>query len=243
MLGALCWDETKKHGISLERTQVCGLPVLQARVRPGGRWEHERIARAARMLYGQGIRRILLPRAPLTQELLCRQGLSIVEPLALYRAMAAHMVLAELERRGMGPERSTVILRGEYADSDLARTAWLLCPRVRQLVLDVSVGGDRLARELYWQYGAAVCLRGQEQAQISVCFDGEKRDSELALCRPEPELLGMELRVDGLDVPEDLEPASVLTALWQAGRVPDRNIRVLFGADAPTGPTCANKTP
>lgn len=221
MLGVLCWSE--ERGVRLERAQLLGLPVLRASLAPDGRWEKHRLGRAARRLERQGVRRVLVPRGFDQWEILERHGLTGVDPLFLYRTMADQLVLAELDRRGVGTYKACVALRGECVDGDLVRAAYLLCPRVRTLLIQVEWGGEKLTRDLYREFGAGEpsCT----QADVAVRFSGKGQGGELVLCG-KPELQGMELEVPGLTVPEETEPLPMLTALWQAGVLNIQQLRV-----------------
>ena len=215
MLGVLRWSPDRR--VVLGRGQVLGLPVLEARLDPGGRWGGRRLDRAARLLARQGVKRILPLRNFGGQQGLERRGLLPVEPLPLYRAMAGELALAALSQAGKETGRAGIALRGERVDAELARAARLLCPRVRTLIIQVPRGGEQLARKLYWEFGAAVSPEGK--ADAAVRFSGRRQDGELVLCGSMPELQGLEVKAPGLDLPEELEPLPVLTALWQAGRL------------------------
>lgn len=221
MLGLLCWNE--ERAIRLERAQMLGLSVLRVSFAPGGRWEKQRLSRVARMLAGQGVRRVLVPPGFDRWQMLNRRGLTGVDPLPLYRAMADRLVLAELERRGVEAHKACVALRGECVDGDLVRAAYLLCPRVRTLLIQVEWGGEKLTRDLYREFGAGEpsCTR----ADVAVRFSGKGQGGELVLCG-KPELPGLELEVPGLTVPEGAELLPLLTALWQAGVLHTKQLRV-----------------
>lgn len=222
MLGLVRWGTERK--VSSERTQVLGLPVLCVRVPSGGRWEKHRLGRAARLLERQGVRRVLVPRDFIHWDVLAGRGLAGVDILTLYRAMADRLALAVLDQRRVEAQCACVALRGESVDADMARAARLLCPRVRSLVIRVDRGGERLARELYWEFGAAV--RPEGKADVAVRFGGVGQEGELVLCGSVPELLGLKVEASGLTLPEELEPLPLLTALWQAGRLGAEGLRV-----------------
>lgn len=222
MLGLVRWGAERK--MSLERAQVLGLPVLCVRVPSGGRGERRRFGRAARLLERQGVRRVLVPRDFAYWDVLAGRGLTGVDVLPLYRAMADRLALAVLARGGVETRRACVELRGDYVDSDMARTARLLCPRVRSLNIRVDRGGERLARELYWEFGAAP--RSEGETDVTVRFGGVGQEGELVLCGSTPELLELKLEAPGLELPQELEPLSLLAALWQAGRLELEEIQV-----------------
>lgn len=221
MLGMLCWSRGR---VTLKQSQVMGLAVLQAHLQAGGYWEERRLDRAARLLVRRGVRRMLPARDFERWYVMARHGLAPVDPLPLYRAMGAELVLAALKKRGVEPDCGAVALVGEGVDADLARVARRLCPRVRTLLLEVSYGAQRLARELYWEFGAAVSVGGE--ADVRVRFSGPAQPEELTLCDV-PELLGLELEAPGLELPEELEPLPLLTALWQAGQIHLEELRVV----------------
>ena len=221
VLGVLCWSQ--EQDVRLERAQLLGLPVLQVNLASGGRWENRRLRRAARLLTRQGVRRVLVPQKFDGWQELSRGGLRGVDPVPLYRAMADHLILTELGRRGVENERACVVLRGEYVDADLERTARQLCPKVRTLIIQVEWGGERLARELYRTFGAALQPGGRPDAVAR--FSGQGQPGELVLCG-QAELLGLELDMDGSTLPEGLEAMPLLTALWQSGRLSLEELRV-----------------
>ena len=207
----------------MERVQLLGMPVLWVSLAPGGRWENHRLRRAVRLLARQGVRRVLVPKTFDGWQELIRGGLRGVDPVPLCRAMADRLVLTELDRREVETRRACVALRGEYVDADLERTARLLCPRVRTLIIQVEWGGERLARELYRTFGAAT--QPERKPNAVVRFSGERKPGELVLCG-QPELLGLEMEPESLTLPEDLEEMPLLTALWQSGRLSLEELRV-----------------
>ena len=109
MLGLLCWEERRWGRVRLQEVQVLELTVLQAQLARGGRWE-KRLDRAARLLRQRGVCRVLPVRGFRDWEIPARRGVTAVDPLPLYRAMAAELVLAQLKRSGLEPERAAVTL-------------------------------------------------------------------------------------------------------------------------------------
>lgn len=226
VLGVLSWGQERWGRVRLSRERVLELAVLRASLAPGGRREGRRLDRAGRLLLRQGVRLLLpLRRSPPPVEVE-RLGLSWVEPTPLYRFLAAPLVLATLEREGRSPRRSAVALRGRRVDQDLERTARLLCPVVRELVIDAPAGGEALARALYWEYGIAV--RPDGGADVSVRFGGEPAEKGLLLCGPAPDLGGVSVTAPEIAVPEELESLPVLSALWQAGRLREKDFRLSY---------------
>jgi len=217
MLGVLCPGPGR---IKAEQVNILGLPVLWVSVPAGGYWEKRKLVRAERLLIRGGVRRLL----PLLDDPGWDVSVPEVDPLPLYRAMADRLVLELLNGRGVEPCRSTVVLVGEQVDGDLARTAHQLCPSVRMLHLGAGRGGERLARELYREFGAAVSFGGR--ADVRVRFSGPAQPGELVLCG-RPELLGMCVEAPELCLPERLQPMPLLTALWQSGRLDLKEMSVV----------------
>lgn len=223
MLGLLCRVPGRWGKVSLDLDRVLSLPVVRAEL-AGGAWsERRQLSRAVRLLERQGVRR-LLPRRE--SDAPAPEGLRWVDPTPMCRYMAAPLALAELERRGEDPHRTRIALRSRGVDSALERTARLLCPTVRELVIDVPFGGERLAKRLYWDYGVAVCPGGG--ADLSVRFGGtpEVGEEGFLLYGSKPDLGALALTAPGLTVPEELEPLPVLCALWESGRLGEEELKI-----------------
>ena len=227
MLGLLRWKEGDWGRVRVERERLLGMSVAAVCLPREGWLARRQLARAARLLRRQGVRRVLVPEDFTGWDVLGAQGLAPVDPVPLYRAMAAPLVLALLEREGVRAERAVVELRGERVDESLAAAARQLCPRVRRLVLEVP-GGPWLARALYWEFGAAA-QGPADEVSARVCFSGPGQPGELRLCGPDPDLLGLRLDAPQVQVPDGLEPDRVYTALWQAGRLALSDLRIRPG--------------
>jgi len=209
--------------VSLDLDRVLTLPVVRAQLAEGAWSRRRQLDRAVRLLERQGVRR-LLPRRESDDP--APEGLRWVDPAPMCRHMAAPLALAELERRGRDPRRTRIALRGRGVDQALARAARLLCPTVRELVIDAPFGGERLAKQLYWDYGVAVCPGGG--ADLSVRFGGtpEAGEEGFLLCGPRPDLGGLALTAPAVAVPEELEELPVLCALWEAGRLGEGELKI-----------------
>lgn len=222
MLGVL--KQSEERGVLIKQESLLGMPVLQVSLSTKGWWATRRLRRAARTLSRRGVHRVLVPPGFDAWRELCRWGLRGVDPLPLYRAVADRLVIAELERRGVDVVRACVALQGDFVDGDLARTAWLLCPRVRTVIVQVERGGERLVRELYREFGAAALP--DAEADVKVRFSGEGNPGELVLCG-RPELLGLSLELSGIELPEGVESLPLMTALWQAGKLSPEQLSVV----------------
>lgn len=215
----------------LEQRVLCGLPVLQARVpMPENLPEKKRrrrIYQTAVRLWNSGVSRVLLPKGFSETDCLSRAGLATVETVQLCRAAAASLVLTVLDLRGREPEKAVVALAGERVNAVIVRTAEALAPRVSCLQIDVPIGGEELARYLHEEYGLPVLLLGTVYPALTVDFDGawHGRGSVLRLWGESLDLLGTEVWVPGLDIPEECDPMPLLAALRDSGLLSDSGLR------------------
>lgn len=216
MLGVLCPGQGK---IKAEQRNILGLHVLWVSVPVGGYWEKRRLTRGQRLLVRRGVRRLL----PVRNAPDWRLPLPVVGSAPLCRALAAELVLAVLERKGIAPEESSVALVGDYVDGEMVMCARQLCPQVRTLLIRTNYGAERLAQLLYREFGAAAALEGRSDVQVR--FSGAPSSGELVLCG-RPRLLGLQVEWPGAQLPEELEVLPLLTALWQAGRISVKDLHL-----------------
>lgn len=141
-----------------------------------------------------------------------RWGLSGVDPVPFLRFYAPQIVLAALKRRGIPPEGATVALRSRSVDRDMARTAQLLCPLVRQVAVNAPQGGEELSLWLRREYGLPVQPDGTE-VSLAVYFDGEGAgEKDLLLWGTAPQLGEVTPQAEAL-APEDRQDLCLLAAL------------------------------
>lgn len=206
------------------RVFLCGLPVwkLEMGTDPGT------LRKAGRRLRKAGVTHILTPPGEEWQTAPERTGLAPVSTANLCRAAAAPIALAVLQMRGWQPERAAVELRGRELTLPLVRAAEELADRVRQLVIAVPRGGERLAAHLQQTRGLPVLPRGAVRPALTVDFDGEMSGcgSVLALGGMRPDLQGIEIRSAAVDPPPDCDPMALLAALWESGMLSGRDLYV-----------------
>ena len=213
MLGLLCWQD--RGTVRVERRSIAGLDVACALVAGDGVWKKRRLARAAALLRRHGVRRML----PVLDFEVKMEGLPEIDPMPLYRAMAAEFVLQRMKLRHIAPERATVVLRGDYPDGDLTAAARRLCPFVRQVRVETGRGAEGLQKSLYRQFGAAVDTGRNGADTVFVRFSGEAEGEELVFSPGSEERAGLTLDVPGLVLPARLVRPAAVCALWQAGLV------------------------
>ena len=169
MFGRICCLEKRGWRVRLVREEILGLTLLRAEVPAPVR--PRRLKKAARLLAGQGIRRVVAPPGFGDWPLLRSQGLEPVETAGLCQAMGARLAQAALRERGLRASESTVALRAQRVTRALRLTALELCPVVRRVVVTAPGGGDALRAELpadcdrlpilaaLWETGRLSCER------------------------------------------------------------------------------------
>ena len=161
-------------------------------------------------------------------QVLREYGLGPVNPAGFLRAQSLPLALGALERQGISPDRSTVALRGQRADREMARAAVALSARVRRLVISAPRGGRELANWLRWEFGVPI-LPEQATGEVALCFapEDEAASAELTL-----ELYGQRPNLGGLNVwapeldGEDQSDLPLLAALWQGGRLACERVKI-----------------
>ena len=215
--------------------RLYGLNVLWAEVDPESFWAARRLRKAGRSFRRAGVSRLLVPGSFQGWEVVGGMGLRPVETESFVQAQSAPLALESLERRGLAPDRATVALRGARTDRALRQAAVELCPKVRNLVIDVPRGGRELAQWLRWEFGMPVLPR-ELPGQVGLCFhpDSEGEDElNLGLYGPNPRLAGLALSVPELEQ-EDREDLPLLAALWEGGRLGPGDIKILDRTGANT---------
>ena len=205
MIGRLALGEERGLLVQIAPERLLGLPLLRGEP-PGESFTARRVRRTARALRRRGVRR----------------GLEPVETGELCRALAAPIALAALEGLEIPPERASVALRGERVTRSLRAAALELCPRVRQLLVEVPAGGEELRRELRRTFGLPAVEPGAgRKAQLALCFSppGGATGERLDLSGPRPELAGFRFGLAEGALPPDVDALPLLAALWTAGRL------------------------
>lgn len=221
MIGRLALGEERGLLVQIAPERLLGLPLLRGEP-PGESFTARRVRRTARALRRRGVRRVLAPEGfPFWREV-WSQGLEPVETGELCRALAAPIALAALEGLEIPPERASVALRGERLTRSLRAAALELCPRVRQLLVEVPAGGEELRRELRRTFGLPAVEPGAgRKAQLALCFSppGGATGEGLDLSGPRPELAGFRFGLAEGALPPDVDALPLLAALWTAGRL------------------------
>lgn len=216
MLGQLVFSPDGRE--RAERHDLYGLGVLQVRVRPGGWREKGRLRRGGKRLAQGGVRRVLVPWGFDQWPVLERWGLSgsrsCPVPALLCPADRTGCVEAAGDPSGGRYRSPSKPERGP----DMARTAQLLCPLVRQVAVNAPQGGEELSLWLRREYGLPVQPDGTE-VSLAVYFDGEGAgEKDLLLWGTAPQLGEVTPQAEAL-APEDRQDLCLLAALWETGKI------------------------
>lgn len=220
MLGQIVFSARDGGWPRLERKEVCGLPVLQVVVEPDGVLGRIRLRRAAKLLSGAGVRRVLVPEGFDCWDPMRRRGLVPVDPLPFLQAHADALAVTALRKAGRIPERERVAVRALKAHRGVVLTAEALCMQVREVCISVNQGGEAMERILRWEYGMAARPDGEDVA-AAVRFAPETMEAGgavLDLFRPSMNTAGVQIALPGAKMGE-MEPFPLLAALWEGGKV------------------------
>lgn len=210
MLGRIQWGEGRKFEMDEER--LMGLPV-QVLTLPLSARRRERIMRRSLFaLSQQGVNRVLIPSDFVFLPLLRQYGLRSVETGSFRCALAPMWVNEVLRRKGLLPERAVLQLSGERESAAMCSVAWVLCPLVRNLVIDVPGGGE-LSNRLRREFGLPV-----------LGARGVRADARLVFA-PDPVLHGCTVELRGKNtLPTDYDRMSLLCVLWENQRIKTEDI-------------------
>ena len=229
MIGRIRYSRKKGKG-ELTMSQMGPLTILSAELyEPKGlsrRRLLRRLARLERCLAGRGVGRVILPEDFAYGEALTR--LRPVETLPFYRAVADVLARGALEGMGVPENMGRVALSAPWLCPELKGAAEQLCPRVRELVIDVPEEGGGFAQWLHGRYGLPVTPT-DVKAHVTVAFGPTERSGDgrtLRLYGRKADLDGLTLSAPELALPADCgQPA--LALLWEAGCLTREGLKVL----------------
>lgn len=212
MLGQIRWQEGRK--LTLEQERLLDLPLLTLSLPERARTKERVLQKGVRLLAGQRVSRVLAPPDCEIWPLLNRYGLRPVDTRALRCALAGAWAETALKKRGVRPEQAVLTLSGTRESPDMVYVARVLCPRVRNLVIDVP-GQGSLAARLRREYGMPVLPARCARADLTLPF------------RSGPVLSGAVFSLrDGRALPAECEALSVLSVLWENNRIKTEDIVV-----------------
>lgn len=175
MLGWISYEEGKEK--TRERIMVGNAAMLHLSVPRGKNPRCSLEARhAARFLARRRVRLAVLPPDYPYAGIFLRCGIAMSDTTELYRACAAKIAQCALRQNAVLPQSAGVALLARNLSPALQNAAHELSGKVRYLTLRVP-NGEKLARELRWEYGIAVHLPQEGEllcADVAVSFDGEK---------------------------------------------------------------------
>lgn len=210
MLGQIQW--TNERRATLEAGWLFDLPVLVLRLPVRGKSRERILRKGLERLAAQRVSRVLAPRDWEWWPLLRQRGLRPVDTCPLHCALAPVWVAETLRGKMISPQRAVVTLKGERESGEVAGVARLLCPVVRNLVIDVP-GASALAARLRREAGLPVLPPGSVRADLTLCFS------------PGPVLEGAApFLKNGRSLPAEYDAMSVLSVLWENQRIKTEEI-------------------
>ena len=205
MLGKIRWGSIRRP--KMERSEVCGLPVLQLVLPERIRDKAHLVGKGLHLLSKRGITRVLVPKDWIFWPQLVQNGLRTVDTRAFQCAFVPSWVKFLLKEKDIAPDEATLLLKGEQESGDMERVARLLCPLVRNIAIDVP-GRANLAAGLRREFGLPVLPARNVQADLTVFFS------------PVPMLPELDFQIAGeLSLPAEYDPLPILSVLWESGRI------------------------
>lgn len=223
MLGHIRLTGERGRRPVLEHRRVMGMTVLEASIPlPPGTKERaicRRVDKAARLLFREGVRRVLVPEGFDRWEILHARGLGRVEAAPLCQTLAAPLALAALERMGIAAGHATVVLRGNRVSRPFFQAAETLAAEVRGVAVSSPNGGEALSAHLRGEYGVPILEEGPgARADLILDFSLMPAGGTAALLlHGRPELGGVMVQWKEGTWPDGFEVLPLATALWEAG--------------------------
>ena len=185
-------------------------------------WLERRLYGAERGLAKLGVGRVVLRDGfPYGDRL---RLLRTVDPLPLWRGLAAELALGALAAEGVPPGRGRVALSAPRLCGELTAAAEGLCPLVRGLVIDAP-GGEDYARRLQARFGLPVTPPAAG-ADVTAAFGpGGGRWGRCLELYGAVDLGGLSVTAAGIELPEDCAD-QVLALLWEGGLVKREDLRI-----------------
>ena len=209
MLGRVRWGSGRK--VALKREDLLGLPVLLAELPRNSRRPERNVKQSAELFRKKRVTRVLTPPEFPWWAILVRAGLQPVETRRLRIVLAPAWVEVQLERRNIRPTDAVLCLQGEKTEYDMELIARELCPLVRNLILDFP-GGYETANRLRRELGIPILPRECPNAHLTLRLDEG------------PLLIGAKFALKDKTLPDDCEADSLISALWESGRVKTEEI-------------------
>ena len=177
MLGYVCCDADGVRP-AFGRRQILGCIFVELRLpkrrRPEGLWAGRQAAAAAGRMREMGVRRAIFPVEFPHISRFALQGICPVDPLPLRCALVPHLVRERLSAAGRDPREVRIAITGRHMTPALAEITQDFAIRYRHVILDVSTGGEELARMLRREYGISLLLQPAaeqlEQADVLLLF-------------------------------------------------------------------------
>lgn len=223
MVGLLKWEKLGRFKVGSEKIYIKKLPLLRVSLEEHGKLLPLRLRKAKSLFSEQKIHRVITPtHFPYWENL---SPLRPYDPLPVLQSLGGELLLAQLKKRRIDPQKTTVALVGKTVTESLGTVAHNIAPFVEHIIIDTQEGGDFLREELFYRFGLAPCY-GREKATVCLYFSpssGSNRRISLALYRVDSsDFSGIKLK--NTEFPNDFQTPLMTALLLQAEKVQKKDI-------------------
>lgn len=181
MVGWMRWGSLGRFTVTGDTCMIGGCPLYRVSLSEKGKLLPLRLKLANQLYLEKNIRSVIVPEGFLHWESFpqCRP----FEPLETLQGLGGEYLLYRLAQWNLSASEAVVVLEGDRVTSSMERVAWILAPRVREVVLSVGKGGEQLQERLYQQFGMAPSSYRQ-RCTAQILFQKERGCSFSRLQRP-----------------------------------------------------------
>lgn len=228
MFGYVEWTNRRRVVVH-ERviSKLCFLSVSIPRHGPAA-LQRYCIRAAARRLERFGITRAVFPEGFEALEIFARCGIQPIDPLPLYRALAAELVWNMMAKAGLNERTALVAVCGDRLTAEIQRTVTALCVRCRYVLLCApQKDSERFCRKLRREMGVPLVLTEEvariDRADVLVQFapiEGleENNPVRINLFQGAKQTLPS-LQAESVLPPEGCDASMFYTVLWETGMI------------------------
>lgn len=236
MYGYIQWTETVRRPVIMEKEimRVRFHCVLMPKRRVF--LQKKMISRAAALLNREGVIRAVFPEEFPWLELFAGEHIQPVDPIVLYRAVAAELVQYRLMSVGERGKGIAVAVCASGLTDEVRRTVVELCVRNRYVMLFTPGRNDEFCRKIRREYGVPLVQTEDlsQLAKVSVilrfspepdCGDSNRCIDLFSGAAPPREILRLADDRESL-LPVDCDRMQLLSALYYAGALRRGDFRI-----------------
>ncbi|MFI3252971.1 MAG: hypothetical protein R3Y63_01325 [Eubacteriales bacterium] len=220
MLGTISFSNEKIFSVTGQVTSILSLPFYEIALAQGGIFEKYRLHKTGRLFQSQRISRLLLPTDFHHWDFFKDYGLRPYDPLPVLQGLGDWIALHSLAKHGLDPKKSSVLIQGKRSSPEIWSVAEKLCPFVKELVISLEEGGDRLQAHLYREFGISpASFRSQTTATLSFSPEEEKQNGVFVQLSQidSPDFCSITLK--NKELPSSFPPLSLISLLLQTGKI------------------------